>query len=143
MQFIELFISLDQPSRFILSPQNTDELVPVEFVFRSQTPLRLRFYRNYQVVNLDPGTTIDILLKEFDVWSTEDNLAEAGTWTETTVDGDTYYDGTLDLDDTLMIDYFGRSRESYRMAYGNMVLSHGYGLNLIPFTAKIVRTPAY
>lgn len=142
MQFIELFISLDQPSRFILSPQNTDELVPVEFVFDSQTPLRLRFYRDYEVVDLDSGTTITMTLKEFNEWSTPDNLAQESTWTEASSGGDTYYDGTLDLDDTNMQEYFGRSRESYRMAYGSLTIQHGYGLNVIPFTAKIVRTPA-
>lgn len=142
MQFTELSISLDEPNRFILAPTNTDELIPVRFIFDSQARLRLRFYRNYEVVNLDSGSTITMTLREFDEWSTPDNLAQESSWTETTSGSDTYYDGTLDLDGANMVEYFGRSRESVRMAYGCLSIQHGYGLTVIPFTAQIVRSPA-
>ena len=142
MQFTELYISLDEPNRFILSPQNTDELNPVQFVFESEARLRLRFYRNYDVVDLDNGSTITITLREFDEWSTPDNLAQESSWTEITSGDDTCYEGTLDLGDANMQEYFGRSRESVRMAYGCLSIQYGYGLTVVPFTAKIVRSPA-
>jgi hypothetical protein len=140
-QNTDLYISLDQPNRVIQSPQNTDELYPVGFVFNAKQYLRLRFYRNYDIVTLDPGTVITLTLKEFDVWDTLENLATESTWTEHVNDGDVYYDGTINLDDAAMEDYFKRSRESYRMAYGAITIQHGYGFTVIPFRAKIVRTP--
>lgn len=139
-QFTELSISLDQPNKVIISPQDTDELYPVELIFNSQTPLRLRFYRNYDIVNLTIPT-LTITLKEFDEWDTADNLASESTWVETVSGDDVYYDGTLDLSEANMASYFGRSRESFRMAYGAITLQNGYGFTVIPFTAKILRSP--
>jgi hypothetical protein len=140
MQFTELSISLDQPNRFIQSPSNTDELTPVQFVLDSEARLRLRFYRDYSAV--DVGTTITITLKEYNEWSTPDNLAEESSWTKTTSGDDTYYDGTLNLDTPAMDEYFGRSRESVREAYGCLTIQSGYGVSVIPFLAQIARTPA-
>lgn len=142
MQFTELFISLDQPNQFILSPQNTDELSPIELVFESDATLRLRFYRDYEVVTLDSGSTITIALTEFNEWAPPDTLASEGTWTKTTSGDDTYYDGILDLGESNMLAYFGQSRESYRMANGVLTVQNGYGIIAIPFLAKILRSPA-
>lgn len=139
-QFTELSISLDQPNKVIISPQDTDELYPVEMVFNSDNPYRLRFYRNYDVVNLN-SATITMTLKEFDVWDTSDELASESTWTQTVAGNDVYYDGVINLGDVNMTEYFGRSRESYRMAYGALTILSGYGFTVIPFTAKIIRSP--
>lgn len=140
----DFFVSLDEPNQFVQWSTTLKPLDPMELVFMTELPMRLRFYRDYQLVTLPANTTLLMALKEYDEWATTIDLA-TGTFTEMTDGDDVYWEGVLDLTGTDIQEYFGRSRESYRMAYGALTVESGYmgyGFSVVPFLARIVRTPA-
>lgn len=140
----DFFVSLDEPNQFVQWSTTLKPLDPMELVFMTDIPMRIRFYRNYQLVTLPINTAISLILKEYDEWATVTNLATA-SFTEVTDGDDVYWDGLLDLTGADIQEYFGRSRESYRMAYGALTVESGYmgyGFTVIPFLAQITRTPA-
>jgi hypothetical protein len=141
----DFFVSLDEPNQFVQWSTTLKPLDPMELVYMTGLPMRIRFYREYQLVTLPVNTTMILLLKEFDEWATTTSLATA-TFTEVTDGDDVYWQGILDLTGTDMQEYFGRSRESRRKAYGALTIESGYmgyGFSVVPFLASISRTPAF
>jgi hypothetical protein len=141
----DFFVSLDEPNQFVQWATTLKPLIPMELPYLAELPMRIRFYRAYQLVTLPANTTLTITLKEYDEWATTTELATT-TFTEVTDGDDVYWQGILNLNDAAMQEYFGRSRESFRMAYGALQIESGYmgyGFSVVPFLAKIERTPAF
>lgn len=141
----DFFVSLDEPNQFVQWSTTLKPLNPMDLVFMTEQPMRIRFYRDYQLVSLPVNTSLTLRLKEYDVWDTMTDLALCNTFTEVTEGDDVYWEGILPMDESEMQGYFGRSRESHRMAYGALTIESGYmgyGFTSVPFIARIIRTPA-
>lgn len=139
---LDLYISLDEPPNFVIAGDSTRILAPLNFTLNTIPALRVRFYRNYQIVDLGDTPSLTMTLKEANTWNPDTTLAQTFSWTETTSGDDIYYDSYINLATDEMVAYFKQSRETFRECIGCLTIVIGDREQAVPFTAIVTLNPA-